>query len=344
MNISGLVCPVTKIALTKISEGVLTTADGAISYRINDKVPILLGPEAITERPSWPRDLGSPQYAEAYSEMKFYNEAGRNQATQITSISSLETHSSQGIRHVAALSKLTATELSSFPHPSNVWLYATIDVAAERDCYRHIGPVTQKRVMQIGGSGVAALMMLFAGASEAILLTPMEGEAAVANKIASLLGLSDRLRCIVGIAEEIPLQDSYVDACYVGGCVHHMRTDVAFSEISRILSPGGKFAAIEPWRAPGYSIGTKLFGKREPNAFCSPLDKLRVAPIFGAFSEASVIQHGALSRYPAIVASKAGISLSIPKAEWVADVDDAICNCIPFARRMGSGVALLATK
>jgi len=128
------------------------------------------------------------------------------------------------------------------------------------------------------------------------------------------------------------------DACIT--CVPMLH----FLKYRESFRPGGKFAAIEPWRAPGYSLGTRLFGKREPNAFCSPLDKLRIAPIFGAFSEASVIQHGSLSRYPAIIALKAGVSLSIPKAEWVADIDDAICNCIPFARRMGSGVALLATK
>ncbi|SIO38640.1 Methyltransferase domain-containing protein [Bradyrhizobium erythrophlei] len=344
MDIYGLVCPVTKRPLTQISNGLLSTEDGLVGYPIHDQFPILLGPEAITERPLWPRDLQAPQYAEAYKEMEFYNEAGREQARQITSIASLEMHSSHGIRHLAVLSKLTAAERSSFPYPSNVWLYSAIDVAAERDCYRHIGSVMGKRVMQIGGSGIFAIMAILAGAAEAILLTPMEGEAAVANKIAVLLGFGDRLRCIIGIAEEIPLQDGYIDACFVGGCVHHMRTEVAFAEISRVLSPSGKFAAIEPWRAPGYTIGTKLFGKREANAFCSPLDKPRVAPLFDMFSDAKVIQHGSLSRYPAIVALKAGISLPIPKAEWVADIDDTICNCIPFARKMGSGVALLATK
>jgi uncharacterized protein YbaR (Trm112 family) len=99
VNILGLVCPVTKLPLTKISDGVPTTTDGKIGYPINDQIPILLGPEAITDKP-WSRDLKSPQYAEAY-----------------------------------------------------------------------IGPITQKRVMQIGGSGVVALMMLLAGASEAIFPT-----------------------------------------------------------------------------------------------------------------------------------------------------------------------------
>ena len=77
---------------------------------------------------------------------------------------------------------------------------------------------------------------------------------------------------------------------------------------------------------------------------CSPLDKDRVAPIYRAFSNAQYVQHGSLTRYPAIVAQKAGIVLSVPRAAWVADIDDAICNCIPFVRKLGSGVALLATK
>jgi SAM-dependent methyltransferase len=344
MNTSGLVCPVSKQRLISFSDAKLATAAGQIAYPVKDNVPILLGPEAITSLVPWTRDIRAPQYDEAYKEMQFYNTVGYEHARQIRETGSLDTSDSAGLRHLGSLARLSEEERSSFPEPFGIWLCETIDVAAERDCYRHIGPVKGKRVIQIGGKGIVAIMLLLAGAFEAILVTPMHGEAIVAVELATMFGLNDKLRCLVGIAEEIPLEDSYVDVCYVGGCVHHMRTEVAFAEISRILVNGGKFAAIEPWRAPGYSIGTRLFGKREPNTYCSPLDKSRVAPLYGAFSSVSCVQHGTLTRYPSIVAQKAGISITVPRAERIADIDDAICNCIPFARRFGSGVALLATK
>jgi SAM-dependent methyltransferase/uncharacterized protein YbaR (Trm112 family) len=343
MNISGLICPVTKWPLTTRSADCLTTADGKISYPAKNEIPILLGPEAVTEQQPWPRNLRSPQYDEAYKEMEFYNPTGYEHAKQIRETGSLDSSDSAGLRHLGSIAKLSEAERGTFPD-SDIWLCETIDIAAERDCYRHIGSVRGKRVIQIGGKGVVAVLLLLAGAAESILLTPMHGEACVAMELAAMFGFRDRLRCVVGIAEEIPIEDCHVDVCYVGGCIHHMRTEVAFLEIARILTPDGKFAAIEPWRAPGYALGTKIFGKREPNAFCSPLDKDRVSPIYNAFSHAEYVQHGSLTRYPSIVAQKAGIVLSVPRAAWVADIDDTICNCIPFARKLGSGVALLATK
>jgi SAM-dependent methyltransferase/uncharacterized protein YbaR (Trm112 family) len=343
MNISGLICPVTKRPLTTYGAERLTTADVSISYPVKNEIPILLGPEAVTEQLPWPRNVSSPQYDEAYREMEFYNATGYEHASEIRETGSLDNSDSAGLRHLGSIGKLSEAERGPFPD-SDVWLCETIDIAAERDCYRHIGSVKGKRVIQIGGKGIVAVLLLMAGAAESILLTPMHGEACVANELANLFGFKDRLRCVVGIAEEIPIENCHVDVCYVAGCVHHMRTEVAFLEIARILTPGGKFAAIEPWRAPGYALGTKIFGKREPNAFCSPLDKDRVSPIYSAFSNAQYVQHGSLTRYPSIVAQKAGIVLSVPRAAWVADIDDAICNCIPFARKLGSGVALLATK
>ena len=343
MNISGLICPVTKQPLTTWSSDYLMTADGKIAYPVRNEIPILLGPEAVTEQQPWQRNLRSPQYDEAYQEMEFYNSTGYGHAKQIRDTASLDNSDSAGLRHLGLIAKLSEAERGPFPD-SDSWLCETIDIAAERDCYRYIGSVKGKRIIQIGGKGIVAILLLLAGAEESILLTPMHGEACVAVELANLFGFKDRLRCVVGIAEEIPIEDCFVDVCYVGGCVHHMRTEVAFLEMARILMPGGKFAAIEPWRAPGYAWGTRIFGKREPNAYCSPLDKDRVASIYDAFSNAECIQHGSLTRYPSIVAQKAGIVLSVPRAAWIADIDDAICNCIPFARKLGSGVALLATK
>jgi uncharacterized protein YbaR (Trm112 family)/SAM-dependent methyltransferase len=341
MNISGLVCPVTKQTLSEIA-GRLVSQDRLTSYPVSNGVPVLLGPEATSSSPEWPRDTTLPQYAEAYSEMEFYNMVGAKRAEQIRASGSVSSVDSISMKHLFETAKLPPEQRCDFPNPPPLWICDNIDAACEGDCYRHIGPVKGKRVVQIGGSGTTALLLLLAGAAEAILLTPMAGEAQVALENARLLGLS--LSCVVGIGEELPFEDGYADVCFVGGCVHHMRTEIAFAEISRVLTDGGKFAAIEPWRAPGYTIGTKLFGKREANPFCSPLTKERMLSFYCAFTAAECVQHGSLTRYPSIVAQKAGLRLSVPHAEWVTRLDDTICNCIPFARRLGSGVALLATK
>jgi uncharacterized protein YbaR (Trm112 family) len=341
MNISGLVCPVTKQPLTEVSGDRLTSKDGSIGYPIRQGLPILLGPEAITG-PSWSRDTRAPQYAEAYGEMEFYNAAGAKRAEQIRAAGSAALVDSVSMKHLFEIARLPAEDRDDFPNPSLLWACDNIDAASEVDCCRHIGSVKGKRVIQVGGSGTTALLLLLAGAAQAILITPMIGEAQVALENATLLNL--QLRCVIGIGEELPLEDGYADVCFVSGCIHHTRTEIAFKEISRVLSAGGKFAAIEPWKAPGYTFGTKLFGKREANPFCSPLTKERLRSFQGAFNSADCVHHGVFTRYPSIVAQKAGLMLSVPHAEWVTRIDDAICDCIPLARQFGSGVALLATK
>ncbi|KRQ10143.1 methyltransferase domain-containing protein [Bradyrhizobium manausense] len=341
IKIEGLVCPVTKMPLTILGDQAVFTADRSIAYPLQDGIPILLGPEAITDK-SWIHDTRAPQYAEAYAEMEFYNSIGRKRAEQVRTDGSPKSVDSIGMQHVFRIATLPPEQRYRFPEPSTLWACDNIDAASETDCYRHIGPVIGKRVVQVGGSGTVPLLLLLAGAAEGILITPMIGEALVALEIARLLKVP--LRCLVGIGEEIPLADQYTDVCFVGGCVHHMRTEIAIPEMARILRPGGKFAAIEPWKAPGYTIGTAIFGKREANPFCSPITEERAAPFFRAFASADCVHHGAITRYPAIVAQKAGFKLSVPKAEWVTRADDAICNCIPFARKMGSAIAMLATK
>src|SRR5215469_6727863 len=341
-SFDALICPITRRRLTVVHNSSIATADRAISYPVKDGIPILMGPEAVTEMAPWPRDVTVPQYDEAYTEMKHYNAVGYKQANEIRENGTANSVIPD-LRQLGFLAALSPEERGPFPDSEN-WYCETIEAGAEMDCYRYIGPVAGKRIIQIGGMGMGAILFLLAGAAESYLLTPMHGEAAVATALAELLGLKDRLHCIVGVAEEAPLIDNYFDVCCVGSCVHHMRTEFAFSEISRILRPGGKFAAIEPWRTPLYAIGIKLFGKREPDVHCRPMTKERVAPMYEVFSSATYVQHGAMTRYPAIVAQKVGLFLSAKTSRKITMLDDAICSFIPLARQMGSGAALLATK
>jgi SAM-dependent methyltransferase len=175
-------------------------------------------------------------------------------------------------------------------------------------------------------------------------MTPMLGEVYCSIALAKEAGVFEGLRCVVGVAEEIPVADGYFDAVYSGGCVHHMTTELAMPEIARVLKNGGKFSSMDPWRAPLYAIGTKILGKREVNVFCRPLTKARVEPIYSAFSEAKKEQYGTLTRYPALALGKFGLNVSFGTMWRLYSIDDAVCSCIPGMRGFGSSVALFGTK
>ena len=115
-------------------------------------------------------------------------------------------------------------------------------------------------------------------------------------------------------------------------------------EIARVLKPGGRFTCFDPWRAPLYGIGTKIFGKRERNVHCRPLTRQRVAPLFTSFATAEKVQYGSLIRYPVLALSKFGINVTLGTTWRLYSLDDAVCSCIPGMRGLGSSVALFGTK
>jgi ubiquinone/menaquinone biosynthesis C-methylase UbiE/uncharacterized protein YbaR (Trm112 family) len=327
------------------TDPVLLREDQTIAYPVVAGIPVLMAPEAL-RNPRAPEavDLTAPQYAEAYLEMEFYNAVGRKQAQALRAPgASLAAQGSEALQHIERLRSRPARERENFPEPAKVWLHSRMDLQSEWDCYRHLGSVAGQRVLQLGGTGTVALAMLLAGAAEAILLTPMIGEAQSAIEVAKIIGVEDRFRCVIAVAEEIPLADASVDAAFSGGCVHHMRTNIAFPAIARVLRPGGRFAAIEPWRAPFYALGTKLLGKREANPFCRPMTPARVAPLFDCFAKARYELHGTLTRYPMLGLQKFGLLTPLDRAWWIGRVDDRISSLLGL-RRFGSGIALLATK
>ena len=318
---------------------VLLRGDDQAAYPIVDGFPILLGPEVLTARPTT-FDLEHGRYAESYLETAFYDAEAAAKAEEIRR-GSLARSDSEVIRWLDGISRLPASARQDFPSPSALWLNDRMDLGANWDCYSHVGSMSGKRVLQIGGSGASVTGFMLAGASEGWLVTPMVGEARLAVAVAEAVGV--HVDCVVGIGEEVPFDDATFDVVFSAGCIHHMTTELAFPEIARVLRPGGRFAAIEPWRAPLYAIGTRIFGKRERNAFCRPLTRERVAPLFDAFAHASIVQHGALTRYPMLAAEKLGARFS-PSAAWrVGRVDDAICSLLGL-RRFGSSIALLGTK
>ncbi|HUP88518.1 MAG TPA: methyltransferase domain-containing protein [Longimicrobiales bacterium] len=308
------------------------------AYPVVEGIPILLAPEMIAAKDySYAVDKAHPKYAEAYAEMQFYEQAARQEFADL--------HGSESYRAVAPCAATTEAQRAAFPAPISTWLVdAPYDCAAQWDAYSHIAPVQQQRVMQLGGKGVHAVKFLIAGAAEAWNVTPMLSEARFAMRLAAEFGVADRLHCVVGIAEELPFPDDVFNIVFSGGCIHHTITSISMPEINRVLRSGGRFGAVDPWRAPLYAIGTRVFGKREANPFCRPLTAERIAPVFSAFAEARIIQHGALTRYPILALSKLGVHTPLSWVWQINRIDDAISSLAAPLRRAGSSVALLGTK
>lgn len=363
-----LVCPVSKLSLTRMSlrdaearlggvlkarqplknaksevsepagvtEIVLVREDNECAYPVVDNVPVLLAPECLTlDGETKTFDLTESRYAEAYEEMAFYNTRANETAGRLGESSAWSILPTE----MAA----TEAERVSFPAPWERWIDAVHDSAAQWDAYAYLGKMPENSFLQLGGSGTHAIKFAMAGASNAWLVTPMTGEALVATALAESAGVGQQFRAVVAIAEELPFRSEAFDGIFTGGCLHHTVTDLALPEAARVLRQGGKFAAAEPWRAPLYSIGTKLLGKRE-DAYCRPLTAERLRSLDAAFSSHDVVHHGAMTRYPLIALEKFG--LPVPKSvPWrLGKIDDSVASVIPGIRGMGSSIAILAEK
>ncbi len=315
----------------------LLREDRECAYPIVEGIPILMAPEMLTTTKNAGNfDLSDPKYAEAYEEMTHYNQVAMLEAENIKA--------SQTYKCIEPVINASAQELASFPRPRRVWLDAIYDCAAQWDAYAHIAPVQGKRVLQLGGKGIHAVKLLFAGAAEAWVATPMLGEARCALALAQAAGLGARLHSVVAVAEELPFEAGTFDVVYSGSCMHHTVTALAFPEIVRVLRAGGKFGALDPWRTPFWGIGTKIFGKREKNVYCRPMTEARITPLLQSFHRANVVHHGALTRYPLLALSKFGIASRLSMVWWLNSLDDSFCSAIPGLRRLGSSVALLGEK
>lgn len=169
----------------------------------------------------------------------------------------------------------------------------------------------------------------------------MVGELAYARALARRFGVEERIRCAAGVAEELPLRTASMDRVW-GKSMHHMIEALAYPECARVLRPGGRFAAVEPWRALLHTVGTRVLGKREKGVHCRPLTYERVAPFEEAFSESKVVRHGPVLRYPMIALEKFGVTVDLATMWRVERLDDRLGALLPV-RNPGSCAALLAT-
>lgn len=235
---------------------------------------------------------------------------------------------------------------SRWGEPMLGWIDSVHDAASQVDVYRHLAPVIrQGTVVQIGGTGQAALKALVGGAPSAVLVTPSPGEAALADEVAAIFGLSERFEALVGFAEDLPVESRRAASVISEGCLHHTNVPAALREAARVLGPGGRFGSWDPWKARLYELGIRVFGKRDPDVDCRPMDRPRVQPLAESFpSHSEVVLHGALTRYPGIVWSRFVRPISVTTSLKITKIDDRLSGRVRVLARNGSSCALLGIK
>ncbi len=317
------------------SNVVAASSDLTEIYPMVDDIPILLLPERLSTRGCTDREdlLESPAFAEAYSEMEYYNSTANKATASVRDTWEFE-----------LLNSLLVHRDSVEPFPGPSWLNAKYDLVSQHDAYRALGVVEGLTVMQCGGKGLHALKLLIAGARQALLLTPMLGEAQFARSLAGELGMADRLTAAVGVAEYLPVATGSLDRIFAGSSAHHFYFPKAAPELHRCLGVGGRFAANDPYRAPLHTAGTKILGKREPGVACKPIDKARLESFCEFFEGDSYSRlSGVFFRYPLLALQKAGIEFSQQRMQRLSDIDDRVAS-LTRTRRFGSSVAITGTK
>jgi ubiquinone/menaquinone biosynthesis C-methylase UbiE/uncharacterized protein YbaR (Trm112 family) len=335
-------CARAAMAVFPFSRQVMRAADGSEVYPIVDGIPILLAPEVCSRDARDNFSQLDPRYAEAYEEMGHYNSVAEAED---------DIRRSHPYRSLSRCQGLSRDEQARFPLPAERWLEATYDVTAQETVFAYLAPVLDREVLQVGGTGIHALRFLMAGAATASLVTPMISEARFARRLAVALGVAERLSLAVGIFEELPVPPASMDIIFSGGCLHHTLTDLALFEAARVLRSGGKMGCFDPWRAPFYRMGIRVFGKREPGVFCRPLDSERTRYLTKCFADAQLKKHGPLTRYLLLALQKSGWDLTEDGTagynhfvhslmRW----DNHVAALFPPLEKLGSSVSICASK
>jgi uncharacterized protein YbaR (Trm112 family) len=327
---------------TGATSRVLLVDGGHQAYPVIDEIPVLLAPEQLVDVDRVDEaeaiDLCDPRYAEAYEEMIHYNSVGEGR------LGDGEDEAIARVMGALATHPDPRDAAADFPHPSTLWVDARHDSVSQLEAYEYLSPIAGKMFLQLGGSGSHAVKALLAGAEKALLLTPMLGEARFAQRLAGHFRVADRLGCVLGIGEEPPFADDSIDLAYSGGCFHHMRLEYVASTLHKILSAGGRFAAVDPWKTPLHTIGTRLIGKREASVFCRPITPERLRPLEGRFEDLVVTRHGPLLRYLFLGLEKARVRLPVPWMLGITRFDDTLAHLLGLGDRYGGSLLIAGTK
>lgn len=148
-----------------------------------------------------------------------------------------------------------------------------IDVKWRKKVLQLVAEKNPEIVLDIAtGTGDLALLLSATTAKKIIGLDISEGMLEVGRKKVAEKHLENKIEMILGDSEKIPFEDNYFDAITVGFGVRNFENlELGFSEILRVLKPGGRFVILEtsvPSKFPfkqGYQLYTKtllpLIGK-----------------------------------------------------------------------------------
>ena len=300
-----------------------------VKYKVVDSIPILM-PTVLPE--SSGRVSGRVRIeadVEAYSL--------RSDSSLMSATLELDV---RRLRRLQAFVSRTAYEFGD-PLPPMLW-DKPFDGSALLDVYTFLfsRPSTGLPTAQLGGRGLHALQSIVLGVDSAVLISPVWEECRHAIAVAERLNLDERLTVAVGIAESLPLPRESLGAVIVAGSMHHFDVSESVDEVARVLHPDGRFGAAEPWRAPGYSLGIAVFGKREEDVDCVPLDPTRMDEFHDRMPASLVIHHGALTRYLLLALAHLGLTLPHLISRWLVAADDQVASRLRI-RSFGSSVACL---
>jgi len=311
----------------------LAVADDGTAYPVIEGIPILMQPERL-ERGTTPSSVDTTvlPYAEAYQEQVVYDQL---------------TEAKLGGAAMDILREIIQhADPSTFPEPLDAWVTGGSSAGAYARAMRHLTPIDDADILQVGGIGSHAIKLLHAGARHAYVVSPVIGELIEGQSIATELGFGDRITFIGGLAEQLPLADASVDRAYSGSSLHHTDTNASMPAIAAALTDHGRFASVDVWRGGKlYDVGVKLFGKCNNNPYCKPMTDQRIAPASTTFDDFQITMHGAVARYPLAVASRLGHTPSPRTAGKMARLEDRLAGLVPpLQRRISSLICLTGVK
>lgn len=108
-----------------------------------------------------------------------------------------------------------------------------------------MGPLKGKRILDVGsGLGESSVYLAMQGAS-VMMVDISPGMIEKARKVGQYHGVI--VDGLPAVGEDLPVGDGEFDIVYTANTIHHV-TDRAkfFSEIRRVLKPGGKFYSFDP--------------------------------------------------------------------------------------------------
>ncbi|MCI0342043.1 MAG: class I SAM-dependent methyltransferase [Planctomycetales bacterium] len=110
-----------------------------------------------------------------------------------------------------------------------------------------LGDVAGKRVLDLGGGGGSAAVVLAGRGARVLVADVSRASLKLARQQATKFGVGDRVAAAAGDGLRLPLRDGSADRILGIGVLHHLGEPAAAGrEVRRVLAPGGRAAFAEP--------------------------------------------------------------------------------------------------